>query len=256
MDIATLVGLFGASGLILWAMGSSGSLSAFVDIPSVIIVIAGTLAVVLSRSTLAEFLGHFGAAAKAFMPKSQKIENLVLLLPELAGVARKEGMLALEGKASEVQERFLKQGLMLLVDGTDEGKLTDRLRSEISAMEKRHGAMVDAWQAWVDIAPAMGMIGTLVGLVQMLGNMSDPAAIGPAMAVALLTTLYGAFIANVIAGPIVSKLKTYSKGESTYREAVLTGLQMIARGENPRVLGDGLAALLSPAEQKKLPSPQ
>ncbi|MEN9836849.1 MAG: hypothetical protein RLZ79_517 [Pseudomonadota bacterium] len=252
MDIATLIGLLGASGLIVWAMGSAGSLGAFVDVPSVIIVIGGTIFVVLSRCTMPEFIGHLTGAAKAFMPKSEKLEVLIELMPELGTLARREGLLALEPKAAETQERFLKTGLMLLVDGTDEANITSRMRTEMEAMERRHGAVIGAWQSWVDVAPAMGMIGTLVGLVQMLGNMSDPKSIGPAMAVALLTTLYGAFIANVVAGPIVNKLKTYHGEEMIYREAVLAGLQGIARGDNPRLIGDAITALLPPAVQAKL----
>jgi chemotaxis protein MotA len=186
------------------------------------------------------------------MPKSEKLEGLIELMPELGTLARREGLLALEPKAAETQERFLKTGLMLLVDGTDEGNITSRMRTEMEAMDRRHSSVISAWQSWVDVAPAMGMIGTLVGLVQMLGNMSDPKSIGPAMAVALLTTLYGAFIANVIAGPIVNKLKTYHNEEMIYREAVLTGLQGIARGDNPRLIGDSLTALLPPSVQAKL----
>jgi chemotaxis protein MotA len=140
----------------------------------------------------------------------------------------------------------------MLADGHDEGTLTTRLRNEMDAMDRRHGAVIAAWQGWVDVAPAMGMIGTLVGLVQMLGNMSDPKTIGPAMALALLTTLYGALIANVVAGPITNKLKIYHAEEMIYREAVLTGLQGIARGDNPRMIGDTIVALLPPAAQTKL----
>jgi chemotaxis protein MotA len=252
MDIATLIGIVGAVGLVIWAMASGGDLGAFADVPSLIIVVGGTVFVVLSRHTLPEFIGHLGGAVKAFMPKSQKLETLIELMPELGTLARREGMLALEPKAAEASERFLKNGLMLLVDGTDEGNLTSRMRTEMESMDRRHGAIIAAWQGWVDVAPAMGMIGTLVGLVQMLGNMSDPKAIGPAMAIALLTTLYGAFIANIIAGPIVNKLKIYHAEEMIYREAVLSGLQGIARGDNPRLIGDSIMALLPPATQAKL----
>lgn len=252
MDIATLIGMIGAVGLIVWAMGSAGDIGAFADVPSLVIVVGGTIFVVMSRHTLPEFIGHLGGAVKAFMPKSQKLEALIELMPEYGTLARREGLLALEPKAAETSERFLKSGLMLLVDGTDEGNITSRLRTEMEAMDRRHGSIIAAWQGWVDVAPAMGMIGTLVGLVQMLGNMSDPKAIGPAMAVALLTTLYGAFIANVVGGPIVNKLKIYHTEEMIYREAVLSGLQGIARGDNPRMIGDSIMALLPPAVQAKL----
>ena len=144
MDIATLIGLLGASGLIIWAMGSAGSLGAFVDVPSVIIVIGGTIMVVLSRCTMPEFIGHLTGAAKAFMPKSEKLEGLIELMPELGTLARREGLLALEPKAAETQERFLKTGLMLLVDGTDEGNITSRMRTEMEAMDRRHSAVIGA----------------------------------------------------------------------------------------------------------------
>lgn len=252
MDIATLLGLAGAVGVIVWAILLGGSFSAFVDVPSVAIVIGGTGAVVLSRHTLSEFVGHFAAAAKAFLPKTQKLEPLIELFPEYGQIAKKEGLLALEPKAAETSDRFLKSGLMMLVDGIDEGTITSRLRTDIESRERRHGANIAAWQGWIDVAPAMGMIGTLVGLVQMLGNMSDPKAIGPAMAVALLTTLYGAFIANVVAGPIVNKLKIYHAEEILYCEAVLAGVQGIARGDNPRNISESIMALLPPATQQKL----
>ena len=210
MDIATILGLVGALGVVLWAILMGGSIGAFIDGPSVAIVVGGTISVVLSRHTLADFMGHLAGAAKAFAPKSQKLDTLIAVLPEYGMLARRDGMLALEAKAAETEERFLKSGLMLLADGHDEGTLTTRLRNEMDAMDRRHGAVIAAWQGWVDVAPAMGMIGTLVGLVQMLGNMSDPKSIGPAMALALLTTLYGALIANVVAGPITNKMKIWA----------------------------------------------
>ena len=148
---------------------------------------------------------------------------------ELAGIARKDGMMALEGQ--EVPDKFLKKAQML-VDGADEAKLTMQLKQEIKAMKARHELNQTVIKAWVDIAPAMGMIGTLVGLVAMLGNMADPKAIGPAMATALLTTLYGAFLANVIFMPMLTKLEGYTTYEANYREMVVEGLRNIARGES------------------------
>jgi chemotaxis protein MotA len=140
----------------------------------------------------------------------------------------------------------------MLVDGADEKKLTQVLKAEIGAMKVRHEAMQGCVKAWIDLAPAMGMIGTLIGLVLMLGNMADPKAIGPAMAVALLTTLYGAFIANVLFAPILTKLEYYTAYEVTYREIVIAGLQGIAKGESPRNIQDILAANLAPKDQAKL----
>ena len=158
--------------------------------------------------------------------------------------------MALEGQ--ETPDTFFDNGLQMLVDGADEEKLTVQLKKELKAMVTRHEKNIGVAQSWVDIAPAMGMIGTLVGLVAMLGNMADPKAIGPAMAVALLTTLYGAMIANTIFMPIVIKLKGYSAYEVTYREMIITGLQFISRGESPRNIQDQLVANLAPKEKQKL----
>ena len=182
--------------------------------------------------------------------QKKKHDELVTRITELAGIARKDGMMALEGQ--EVPDKFFEKGLQMLVDGADESKLTDQLNKEVKAMKARHEDMTGVFQAWVDLAPAMGMIGTLIGLVAMLGNMADPKAIVPAMAVALLTTLYGAMIANCIFMPIVTKLEGYSAHELLYREMVVMGLKYISRGESPRNITDQLVALMPPKIQAQL----
>ena len=250
MDIASLIGLIGTLGMIAGAMISSGGLGPFIDTPSMLIVIGGTFFAVMYRSTLPMFLASFGALAKVFMPGAKKHDELVTRITELAGIARKDGMMALEGQ--EVPDKFFEKGLQMLVDGADESKLTDQLNKEVKAMKARHEDMTGVFQAWVDLAPAMGMIGTLIGLVAMLGNMADPKAIGPAMAVALLTTLYGAMIANCIFMPIVTKLEGYSAHELLYREMVVMGLKYISRGESPRNITDQLVALMPPKIQAQL----
>ena len=250
MDIASLIGLIGTLGMIAGAMISSGGLGPFIDTPSMLIVIGGTFFAVMYRSTLPMFLASFGALAKVFMPGAKKHDELVTRITELAGIARKDGMMALEGQ--EVPDKFFEKGLQMLVDGADETKLTDQLNKEVKAMKARHEDMTGVFQAWVDLAPAMGMIGTLIGLVAMLGNMADPKAIGPAMAVALLTTLYGAMIANCIFMPIVTKLEGYSAHELLYREMVVMGLKYISRGESPRNITDQLVANLPPKLQAKI----
>ena len=250
MDIASLIGLIGTLGMIAGAMISSGGIGAFIDTPSMLIVIGGTFFAVMYRSTLPMFLASFGALAKVFMPGAKKHDELVTRITEPAGIARKDGMMALEGQ--EVPDKFFEKGLQMLVDGADESKLTDQLNKEVKAMKARHEDMTGVFQAWVDLAPAMGMIGTLIGLVAMLGNMADPKAIGPAMAVALLTTLYGAMIANCIFMPIVTKLEGYSAHELLYREMVVMGLKYISRGESPRNITDQLVALMPPKIQAQL----
>ena len=199
---------------------------------------------------LPTFLGSFGVMAKAFLPPVKKMDELIERMVELAGIARKDGMMALEGQ--EVPDKFFAKGLQMLVDGADEAKLTAQLSQEIKAMKARHESNQGVVKSWVDIGPAMGMIGTLVGLVAMLGNMADPKAIGPAMAVALLTTLYGAFIANVVFTPMLIKLEGFTAYEVSYREMVVTGLRNIARGESPRNIQDQLLSNVDPKMQAKL----
>ena len=250
MDIASLIGLLGAVGMVIGSMISAGGVGPFIDVASLLIVVGGTFFAVMYTSTMGDFLGSFGAMAKVFMPKIPKQEELIEKMVELSDKARKEGMMALEGQ--EVPDPFFSKGLQMLIDGADESKLVKQLNQEIKSMKKRHQDKQNVIKGWIDIAPAMGMIGTLIGLVQMLGNMEDPKAIGPAMAVALLTTLYGAFFANVIFGPILSKMEGYSLEETLYRELVIEGLRNISRGESGRNVQDQMVAVLPPKVQEKM----
>lgn len=250
MDIASLVGLLGAVGMIVGSMISGGGVGPFIDVPSLLIVVGGTFFAVMYMAPMGDFLKSFGVMAKVFKPSTFKTDALIEKMVELSNLARKDGMMALEGQ--QVPDKFFEKGLQMLVDGADEGKLVKQLKAEIASMKDRHGGNHGIIKAWIDIAPAMGMIGTLVGLVLMLGNMSDPKAIGPAMAVALLTTLYGAFFANVLFGPMLTKMENYSAAEVTYRELVIEGLRGIAKGESGRSIQDTLTTALSPKEQAKL----
>ena len=187
---------------------------------------------------------------QSLLPPVKKMDELVERMSELASIARKDGMMALEGQ--DVPDKFFQKGLQMLVDGADEAKLVAQLNQEIKAMKLRHEANQGVVKGWIDIGPAMGMIGTLIGLVLMLGNMADPKAIGPAMAVALLTTMYGAIIANIIFMPMLVKLEGYTVYEVSYRELVVIGLRNIARGESPRNIQDQMVANLPPKIQAKL----
>lgn len=251
MDLASLIGMLGALGFIVGSMiSSAGSLGPFINIPSILVVFGGTFFAVMWTTPLPSFLGHFGAMAKCFLPPVKKLDATISRIVELAAIARKDGMMALEGQ--DVPDKFFEKGMQLLVDGADEAKLTKMMNAEIAAMKKRHEVNHGILGAWIDIAPAMGMIGTLIGLVVMLGNMSDPKSIGPAMAVALLTTLYGAFLANVLFGPIKTSLEGYTEYETFYRGVVLEGLRNIARGESPRNIQDILSSNLPSKQQEKL----
>lgn len=250
MDLASIIGLVGAVGMVIGSMLAAGGLGPFVDVASLLIVLGGTFFAVMYKCTMPIFLRSFGAMKKVFMPQVPSSEGLVTRMVELSDLARKKGLMALENQ--DVPDPFFSKGLQLLVDGADEAKMVKQLNQEIKAMKTRHGEVHDAIRGWIDIAPAMGMIGTLIGLVQMLGNMADPKAIGPAMAVALLTTLYGAFVANVIFGPILAKLEGYTEVEAQYRDMVVAGLRNIARGESGRNVQEQMVAVLPPKVQSKL----
>lgn len=250
MDLATLIGFLGAIGMILGAMVFAGGLGPFVDIPSILIVFGGTAFAVLATTSLPIFTSSFKAIAQMFKPMTLQTEPLVRQMIELATLARKDGMMALESQ--QVPDKFFEKGLQMLVDGADEAKLVKQLKQDIKFLKSRHEAIQAVIKAWVDIGPAMGMIGTLIGLVLMLGNMSDVQAIGPAMAVALLTTLYGAMIANIIFGPILTKMQGRTTAELAYRGLVLEGLRSIARGESPRLIEDHMMAALDPPVQEKM----
>lgn len=247
MDIATIVGLLGAFGLIFSAIDD---INAFIDVPSILIVLAGSIMVVMFRSSLGEFLGAVGVLGKTFKNKLDQPEALIEQIVELATIARKDGMIALEGQ--EIPNPFLAKGISMLVDGTDPTIIKSSLQRELSATKMRHAMGAKIFSAWGEIAPAMGMIGTLIGLVQMLGNMGDPKSIGPAMAIALLTTMYGAILANVICLPIAMKLSNQADLEAANNELIIEGILFIQDGGNPRVLSDFLGAFLGPKARAKL----
>jgi len=247
MDIATIVGLLGAFGFIVMAIDD---FAAFVDTPSLLIVVAGSIMVVMFRSSLSEFLGAVGVLGKTFKNKLDAPEALIEQIVELATIARKDGMIALEGQ--EIANPFMSKAVAMLVDGTDGGVIKNSLEREKDMTKLRHDMGAKIFSAWGEIAPAMGMIGTLIGLVQMLGNMSDPKAIGPAMAVALLTTMYGAILANVFCLPISMKLQNQAVLEETNNELIIEGILFIQDGGNPRVLSDYLGAFLSPKVRAKI----
>ncbi|MGI5308845.1 flagellar motor protein PomA [Rheinheimera sp. WS51] len=236
MDIATIVGMLGAIGFVILAMvlGSAGNVGIFYDTVSVLIVVLGSIFVVVSKFTLGQFIDSGKAAAKAFMFKIEPPEELIEKAVQLADSARKGGFLALE--EAEIPNEFMQKGVNMLVDGHDADVVRATLLKDISLTEKRHEIAIGVFKGLGDVAPAMGMIGTLVGLVAMLSNMDDPKAIGPAMAVALLTTLYGAFIANVIAIPIADKLSVRNQQEKQNYQLIVDAILGIQDGQNPKII--------------------
>ncbi|HSG59930.1 MAG TPA: flagellar motor protein PomA [Pseudomonadales bacterium] len=249
MDLATLVGIVGGFIIVTVAMflSSNGVLGMFGDLTSVLIVVVGTILVTMANFGLSQFLGALKVAGKAFVVKSIAPLELIAEIVGLADSARKGGLLTLEGK--EVSNDFLAYGIQLLVDGHDASVVRNLLETDMYQTIDRHDSGVKIFRVMADLAPAMGMIGTLVGLVAMLSNMDDPKAIGPAMAVALLTTLYGAMIANMVAIPIANKLELRSKEEALSKGMMIDGLIGIQAGQNPKII-DAMLKNYLPSNQR------
>lgn len=242
MDLATLIGLLGALGLIVASMFMSGEIGMFVNAPSLVIVVGGSIFAVMAKFGLSQFLSAFKVAGKSFVNKLDDPLDMIDEIVDLADTARKGGLLSLEGK--EVSNGFLQKGIQLLVDGHDPDVVRTMLSKDRSLAERRHNSGASIFASLGDVAPAMGMIGTLIGLVAMLANMDDPKAIGPAMAVALLTTLYGAMIANAVCLPISDKLKLRAGEEYMIKSMIIDGLLAIQNGQNPRVIDTVLRTYL------------
>lgn len=237
MDIATLIGMIGAFGIVILAMVLGGSVLVFINVPSLLVVGGGTFMVVMIKFSLKEFFGAVKVALKAFIHKNNETtDELITKAVELANVARKGGLLSLEGVP--IENTVLSKGVQLLVDGHEGPVVRGMLLKDMTLTVERHQAGQQVFKSIGDVAPAMGMIGTLVGLVQMLSAMDDPKSIGPAMAVALLTTLYGAMIANMVAMPIADKLALRSGEERRMRMLIVDALSSIQAGQNPRVISD------------------
>ena len=234
MDLATLIGIIGAFAFVLGAMMTSGGISIFVDVPSILIVLMGSLFVVMMKYNLKQFLGTVKIGMKAFMFKLDKPEDLIEQSVTMADAARKGGFLALE--EAQITNSFMQKAVDMLVDGHDGDVVRNALEKDIGLTEERHKVGISIFKAMGDVAPAMGMIGTLVGLVAMLSNMDDPKSIGPSMAVALLTTLYGAVIANMVAIPMADKLSLRMNEELLNRNLIMDAVLAIQDGQNPRVI--------------------
>lgn len=248
MDLATLLGMVGAMGIVLAAILTGGSALIFVNVPSILIVLGGTVAVVMIKFSMGQFFGAFKVALTAFIYKIDNPEELIEKIVELANIARKEGMLALEN--ATIDNPFLDEGIKMLIDGNSREVVDTVLNKDMKATIERHTWGAKVFSATADVAPAMGMIGTLIGLVQMLSNMSDPKSIGPAMAVALLTTLYGAMLANMVAMPIADKLTLRKADELRIRSMCIDGVLAIQEGQNPRIIESMLKAYLDPAKRR------
>ncbi len=247
MDLATLIGLIGGFAFVVMAMVIGGGIGIFIDVTSILIVVGGSTFVVMMKFTMGQFFGAAKIAGKAFMFKSDEPEDLIAKVVEMADAARKGGFLALE--EMEITSSFMQKGIDLLVDGHDAEVVRATLQKDISLTDERHEQGCAVFTAFGDVAPAMGMIGTLVGLVAMLSNMDDPKSIGPAMAVALFTTLYGAVLSNMVFFPIADKLSLRREQEKLNRRLIMDGVLAIQDGQNPRVIDSYLKNYLNESKR-------
>ena len=250
MDIASLTGIVAGLGLIMSAILMGGDFSLFVNIPGIMIVVGGTLSATLLTFPLNDVLSAFKAAVFVFSSKQDNPNDMVFTMIELCKITRKEGLVGLSKTKSD--HAFITKACMLISDGADEKIISDTLTIEIDAMKERHFIVQDVFTKMNAYAPAFGMIGTLIGLVQMLANLADPASVGPAMGVALLTTFYGAVLAFMIFGPIAGKLKSRTAQEVMNLQIIFDGASSITQDANPRMVYEKLSSYIPSSQRKAL----
>lgn len=254
MDLASIIGLVLSMGLMLFGIMFEGSefvpanIMVFIHWPSVLITFGGSFMAVLAQSeSLRSFLNGLKSITLIMKVATKSESEIIHKIIDLSNVARKEGLLALEEAANEIEDEFLKKGILLIVDGTDPELVRSILESELTAIEDRHAETISFWETVAAMGPAWGMIGTLIGLINMLGSLDDPSTVGPSMSTALITTFYGSVLANWVATPVSLKLKAKSGKEIRSKEVMVEGLLSIQAGENPRVIEEKLKSFLAPA---------
>ncbi|MGN0482776.1 MAG: motility protein A [Lachnospiraceae bacterium] len=247
MDIATIGGLIlGVAMFVVGLISNHADVGSYVDVASIIITVGGSISSVLGSFTMAESITGLKGFTLALKGTKEDVSVVIKNIIDLANVARKEGLLALEEAANTIEDEFLKKGIMLVVDGTDPELVRGILETDLSCIESRHKKVIAFWEKWAEMGPAWGMIGTLVGLINMLGNLEDVSTVGPAMSVALITTLYGSLVANWLCNPIAAKLADNNSHEMIIKEVTVEGLLSIQAGENPRVIEEKLKSFLAP----------
>ncbi len=246
MDITSFVGLLAGILCMLMGIYSGGSLMAFYDFPSIVIVIGGTISGVLINFPLSVVVNVMNVTMKVFFNKSLPPTELIEKIVGFAETARREGILALEQAVQEVEDPFMATGIRLAVDGTEPELIQTILETELQFIEERHKMGASIYNYIGQAGPAFGMLGTLIGLVIMLKNLDDPSALGPGMAVALITTFYGAIIANMFAIPMTGKLKIRSAEEILQKRMIMEGIMSIQSGDNPRIVEQKLNTFIAP----------
>ena len=256
MDLATLIGIIGGAILVFVGIvtgeGGFGALKNFADFVSVVITVGGSMTELLASYSMQDFLGGLKSIKFAFQLQKFDEADTIKKIIDLSNIARKEGLLQLEEAANDLDDQFMKKGVLLIVDGTDPDLVRAILETELECIEGRHRKMIGFWTNLAAMGPAWGMIGTLIGLVNMLKTLNDASTIGPNMAVALLTTLYGSLLANWLATPVANKLSDNNDREVMIKEVMIEGLLSIQAGENPRVIEEKLKSFLSPKQREEM----
>ena len=256
MDIASLLGLVICIILVVISIviGDQGfaAIFNFLNAPSALITFGGAFCCVLAAYTLPNFVSGLKSFGLVFKLSEMNMPDVIRKIIELSNVARKEGLLSLEEASAELEDPFLKKGVLLIVDGTDPELVRAIMETELTSVDSRHRKKIAFWDDLGAMGPAWGMIGTLIGLINMLQQMNDPSSIGPSMAVALITTLYGSMLANWICFPVAAKLKSKNEDEMVIKEIMIEGLLSIQAGENPRVIEEKLKSFLTPAEKAEM----
>lgn len=252
MDLASILGLVLC--FIMFAYGiidnaGINNIGRYLDYPSAIITFGGSFFAVMAANTMKDYVGGLKSFLLVFKAPTADARSMIQKIIDLSNIARKEGLLSLEEAAGELEDEFMKKGILLIVDGTDPELVRGIMETELVSVEDRHKKKITFWEDLGAMGPAWGMIGTLVGLVNMLYEMDDPSSIGPSMAVALITTLYGSILANWICTPVANKLKVNNANEIMMKEIMIEGLLSIQAGENPRVIEEKLKSFLSPGDR-------
>lgn len=250
-DLATFIGFVAGFGVVIWGIMINSPLKIFYDFASVVITIFGSMMALLINYPVSDFKRLIPVIVESF--KDLKLSNFdtIQLFTNLSKKARREGLLSLEDELSNIEDDYLKKGLQMVIDGIEPETIREIMELEIGEMEKRHKTGQSLLKSWAAYAPAFGMIGTLIGLIQMLVNLSDSSKIASGMAVALLTTFYGATLANLVFTPMAAKLSLKTEKEAGMREMMLEGILAIQSGVNPRIVEDKLLCYLSPLDRKK-----
>ena len=251
MNISTIVGLVGSFGMMLMSIIVSGSsLSLFADLPSLVMVVIGSFFAVMTALSISDALGMFKILGLTFSSPNYDMPGLIRKLLAFSDKARREGLLALEEELEDLDNEFMRKGLRLVVDGTDAAIVRNLLEIEMSQVAGRHGTKITVLNMWATLGPGFGMLGTVIGLIAMMKNLEDKASVGPNMALALITTLYGSILSNALLMPMTAKLKSQDADESQVMEMVIEGILSIQAGDNPRILAMKLLSYLNPAARK------